>query len=113
MAAVPGDGNALNNMDGLVEFLVLRGKSIAKNLKLSDEGVPVATACASAPAVREFLAKCLHDVYSNKYTSGAARSGCCLTRKRTGRVALSLGASSQACSNHATPSSWGWSFPNA
>ena len=73
MAAVPGDGNALNNMDGLVEFLVLRGKSIAKNLKLSDEGVPVATACASAPAVREFLAKCLHDVYSNKYFGGGKK----------------------------------------
>jgi len=70
MAAVAGDGNAVTNLDGLMEVVLVRGKAIAGQLKLTGTGHPLVTGCDSAPAVRKYLLKILRDIFGdsvNKY----------------------------------------------
>ena len=114
MAAVAGDGNAVTNLDGLMEVVLVRGKSIAGQLKLTGTGHPPVAGCDSAPAVRKYLLKILRDIFGDSATStSGAASGGCMKRNRTGPVASRLGASSQALATHATPSRWAWPLPNA
>ena len=70
MAIVVGDGTgatALVNLDGLVQFVCLRGKAVANALRLTKDGQlnRTVTACGNAGEVQEFVIKQLKGVFGD------------------------------------------------